>query len=56
MDVHCGCTRFSRGQTFVGNLRGRDGQVRGLVWRGDVACDGARKKSFLAHIKFVFFS
>jgi hypothetical protein len=52
MDVHCCCTGFGCSQTFVGNLRGRDGQVRGLVWRGDVAGDRAREKSFLAHIKF----
>ena len=52
MNMHGCCTCLSRSQTLVRNLCGGDGQVGRLVWRGDVARDGASKKGFLAHVFF----
>ena len=55
MDMHGSCTSFCCCQTLVRNLCRSDGQVGRLVWRGDVASDGAGEKSFLAH-GFIFLS
>ena len=52
MDMHGCCTCFCRSQTLVRNLCRGDGQVGRLVWRGDVARDGASEKGFLAHVFF----